>query len=66
MPKFAPKFLNPKRVRLKPLKDWFFGVRRYLLPIAELGPAFERFCDAKEWRLSGELVQVANLAPIPT
>jgi hypothetical protein len=63
---FEPKFLNPKRIRLKPLKDWFFGVRRYLLPIAELGPAFDRFCAAKEWRLSGELTQTADLAPIPT
>jgi hypothetical protein len=63
---FEPKFLNSKRIRLKPLKDWFFGVRRYLLPIAELGPAFVRLCNAKQWQLAGELVQVADLAPIPT
>lgn len=61
-----PTFLNPKRIRLKSLKDWIFGVRRYLLPISELDAAFDRFSESKEWRLSGELLQVADLAPIPT
>jgi hypothetical protein len=60
-----PAYLNTQRIKLKSLKDWSLGVRRYLRPIAELGTALEQFCESREWRISGELLQVADLAPIP-
>jgi len=60
-----PQYLNLERIRLPSLTDWYFGVRRYLIPIGELAPIFDRFCESKEWRLSGELLQVGDLVPIP-
>jgi hypothetical protein len=60
-----PQYLNRERIHLESLKDWYFGVRRYLIPISELGPVFDRLCDSKEWRLSGEHLQVGDLVPIP-
>jgi hypothetical protein len=60
-----PHYLNPKPIHLPSLKDWFFGVRRYLIPVDELGLVFERLCHSKEWRMSGELLQVGELVPIP-
>ena len=60
-----PQYLNLERIRLKSLKDWFFGVRRYVIPISELGPVFDRLCNSQEWRLSEELLQAGELVAIP-
>jgi hypothetical protein len=60
-----PQYLNPKPIHLPSIKDWFFGVRRFLIPIGELSPVFERLCHSKEWQISGEVLQVGELVPIP-
>ena len=61
----APAYLNRQRITLKSLNDWYFGVRRYLRPIAELDGALDQFSNSKEWWLSGELLHIADLTPIP-
>jgi len=61
-----PRLLNPKRIKVKSLPDWNFGIMRYLRPIAELVPQFDILSDAKEWRGSGEPLQVGDLVSIPT
>jgi hypothetical protein len=60
-----PKILNPDRIRPKSLKNWTFGVMRYVRPIAELVPTFAKLCDSKEWAFSGKPLQVADLAAVP-
>lgn len=60
-----PEYLSPKPLHIESLKDWSFGVRRHLIPIDQLGHMFEHFCHTKEWQLSGEYLQVGELAPIP-
>jgi hypothetical protein len=61
-----PHCLNPKRIALRSLKDWTFGIQRYLRPIAELVPAFDVLCDTKTWCASGPPLQTADLVSIPT
>lgn len=61
-----PRLINPKRIKVKSLPDWNFGIQRYVKPIAELGPLFDTLCDTKEWRGSGKPLQTAGLLPIPT
>src|SRR5271168_3936724 len=37
-----PHLLNPeRRIELKSLKGWKFGIQRYVKPIADLAPAFD-------------------------
>ena len=62
----APRYLNPERIKVRSLPDWNFGIKRYVKPIAELVPLFDTLCDAKEWRGSGQTLQVADLVSIPT
>jgi hypothetical protein len=61
-----PVLLNTKRIRPRHLKDWIFGIKRYVKPIAELIPAFDQLSASKEWRLSGELLGTGDLVPVPT
>ncbi len=61
-----PRLLNPKRIKVKSLSDWNFGIKRYVKPIAELVPLFDVLCDAKEWRGSGLPLQTGDLVSIPT
>jgi hypothetical protein len=60
-----PDYLNPQRIKLKSVKDWTFGIKRYVKPITELVPAFDNLCASKSWQLSGEPLQVGDLVPIP-
>ncbi len=57
--------LSAKPIRSKLLSGWGFGVKRYIKPITELVPAFSAFCESGEWQLSGEPLQLSDLAPIP-
>jgi len=60
-------FLNGKRrITLKGLKDWKFGVARYTLPIANISPLIEHLCETGEWKPCGKPLQVAKLTSIPT
>jgi hypothetical protein len=62
-----PHYLNDeRRIVLKSLKDWSFGVQRYLKPIAELVPAFDVLRETKAWRASGHALRVGDLNAIPT
>jgi hypothetical protein len=61
-----PDYLNPERIRLKSLRDWIFGVKRCVKPMAELIPLFDALCASKEWRPTGQPLQVGDLKPIPT
>ncbi len=61
-----PDYLNPRRIVLKSLKDWNFGIQRYVKPIAELAPAFDVLCKSKTWCASGQPLQTADLISIPT
>ncbi len=61
----GPDYLNPQRIKLKSLKDWIFGIKRYVKPITELVSAFDNLCASKAWQLSGEPLQVGDLVPIP-
>jgi hypothetical protein len=59
-------YLNPKPIRLKSLDGWFFGIKRYLKPVAELAPLFHGLSTADEWRPAGQPLQIGKLAPVPT
>ena len=62
-----PHYLNgPRRIVLKSLNGWSFGVQRYLKPIAELGLAFDVLCESKIWQASGHPLPVGDLNAIPT
>jgi hypothetical protein len=61
-----PHYLNPDRIVITSLKDWTFGIQRYVMPIAELVPAFDVLCESKTWCASGQPLQTADLVSIPT
>jgi len=61
-----PHYLNPERIVLRSLRDWTFGIQRYVKPIADLMPAFDVLCESKTWRASGHPLQTAELVSIPT
>lgn len=61
-----PDYLSPERIKLKSLKGWVFGIKRYVKPIADLVSLFDVLCASNKWRPSGESLHVANLTPIPT
>jgi hypothetical protein len=60
----TPHLLNPDRIRPKSLRDWIFGVKRYVRPISELIPAFD---DRRLNRLasltSSGLISTQDLRP---
>lgn len=61
-----PHYLNPERIVLRSLRDWTFGIQRYVKPIADLMPAFVVLCESKTWCGSGHPLQTAELVSIPT
>jgi hypothetical protein len=61
-----PHYLNPERIVLRSLRDWTFGIQRYVRPIAELVPSFDVLCESKTWCASGHPLQTAELVSIPT
>ncbi|MCA8408045.1 hypothetical protein LGN09_24370 [Burkholderia cenocepacia] len=59
------RFLTPKPIRIKSLKDWSFGIRRYTLPIATLIPALTAVDAGEGWKLSGDELEIGKLVPMP-
>jgi hypothetical protein len=59
-----PDYLG-KRIELKSLKDWVFGIKRSVRPISEVQEAFERFGQTGEWRISDKRLHVGALVPAP-
>lgn len=64
-PDGAPKFLNPKRIKLKSLRGWTFGIKRSVKALSEIEQAFEHYHATGEWQPTGDQLQVGELAPIP-
>ena len=61
-----PHLLNhERRIKVKSLPDWNFGINRYVSPIAELVPLLDTLCDAKEWRGSGRPLHAGELISAP-
>ena len=60
-----PQCLGP-RIKLRSLKDWTFGIKRYVKPIEELLPSFDSLCAGREWQPSGESLQIGELVSVPT
>lgn len=58
-------FLTPKPIRIKSLKDWSFGLRRYTLRIDTLIPALKALEAGEGWKLSGDILGVGKLLPMP-
>ncbi|WP_149029676.1 VPA1262 family N-terminal domain-containing protein [Paraburkholderia fungorum] len=62
-----PAFMNGrKRIELKTLPDWTFGVCRYLVELEKLAPAIEVFKNSSTWSLGGApliLGEMASVAP---
>ena len=58
-------FLNHKRIKLKSLNGWSFGVMRYAQPISELIPALKILSNTGEWKQSGTSLKIGNLSPLP-
>ncbi|OCI99146.1 hypothetical protein A6U85_31870 [Agrobacterium sp. 13-626] len=48
-----PAFINDKRIQIRGLHGWRFGVWRYFLPLSRLMPAFEKLSDRGIWDASG-------------
>lgn len=62
-----PHYLNSeRRIELRSLKGWKFGIQRYVKPIADLVPAFDVLCESNTWCASGRPLQTAELVSIPT
>lgn len=55
----APHFLNPSRISIHGLRDWRFGICRYLRPINELVPALERALTTGAWEASGDPLRLS-------
>ncbi|ACI93516.1 hypothetical protein OCAR_6403 [Afipia carboxidovorans OM5] len=58
------EFLGP-RIRLKQVRDWTFGVCRYLRPISEILNDLASFQRTKVWRPSGEALRIGPLVAMP-
>ncbi|MCX0426948.1 VPA1262 family N-terminal domain-containing protein [Aeromonas veronii] len=59
-------FLTPKLIRLKSLKGWSFGIRRYTRPINLLMAALIDLEGGKGWKLSGSKLDIGKLIPMPS
>jgi hypothetical protein len=55
-----------KRIKLKELKGWIFGVIQTVKPISDLLPALEALSNDAEWQISGERLYFGTLTPAPT
>ncbi len=44
-----PHYLNADRLKIKSLPGWNFGIKRYVKPIEDLVPLFDKVCETKEW-----------------
>jgi hypothetical protein len=60
-----PRYLNSERIKLKALKGWVFGVKRYSRPVEEMVLAIGDLSCSGTWALSGEQLQLGKLAPVP-
>jgi len=64
IPSTDAKFLGP-RIRLKQVRDWNFGVCRYLRPISEILNSLASFQTTKVWQPSGEALRIGPLVAMP-
>jgi len=60
-----PYFLNPSRIRLPGLRDWYFGICRYTLPLDDLVPSVERAIASRIWAASGAELRHAAVTARP-
>ena len=59
------KYLG-QRIKLKLLKGWTFGIRRYVKPISELVLALRLLREDGAWQPSGKELRVSDLQPVAT
>jgi hypothetical protein len=59
-----PGFLNEKRIALRTLKGWTFGVCRYTTLLTQLAPTIECFCNTSEWSLGGKPLLLGDMSPV--
>lgn len=64
-PSAVPEYLG-KRIRLKTLDGWAFGIKRTLLPVANLALSLDTLTHTGEWKPSGAALQVGPLVAAPT
>ncbi|HWK44968.1 MAG TPA: VPA1262 family N-terminal domain-containing protein [Stellaceae bacterium] len=60
----APERLNPKPIKIKSLKGWTFGMRRYRQPIGELIAALTTLQEGQGWQMAGETLSTGELVPM--
>src|SRR3569833_3426571 len=58
------EFLNKKRICLKNLKNWSFGVVRYVRPIDGLIPALRNQTNTNTRQSSGKSLQTGKICPL--
>lgn len=63
VPNKKPLFLNPKRIEIKKLKGWSFGVIRYFANQEELISELRNINGGNGWHLSGQQLLTENLLP---
>jgi hypothetical protein len=51
-----PNYLTPKRIKVKSLPGWNFGIKRYVTPIADLVPLLDGLCVVMLSLLSSSVV----------
>jgi hypothetical protein len=61
----TPHFLNPSRIRVPSIRDWSFGICRYVLPLDRLLPAYERLVAAGVWDASGSTLRQGAAVALP-
>lgn len=61
----SPYYLTTKPIRIKSLKNWSFGIRRYILSLDNLMPALIDLEEGKGWKLSGDKLEIGMLQPMP-
>lgn len=65
LPKTKSEYLG-KRITLKLLKGWTFGIQRTILPIAALIQSLDTLQQTGEWKPSGTALRVGPVVPVPT
>jgi hypothetical protein len=61
----APCFLNKDRVKITKLKDWYFGIYRYYVPIDVLINQLKNYAKVKIWSLGAKPITTGNLRFTP-
>ena len=65
VPLQEPVYLSKERIITKKLKNFFFGIMRYSLPISTAIDVVDTLAETSMWQLSGDSLSFGKLSAIP-